>query len=93
MRISPLEAVKITTPFILWLAEEDYVLPESIRAQINALTRKVTMSDEELAKALNKAMPRELPWSDSNVPLHDVAEFVKDLRDRYEERGKYEVKP
>lgn len=57
-------------------------LPESERARIHALTRKVTMSDEELRRLYEQdCIARGIR------PNHEAFDFACDLRDRYEERG------
>ena len=66
-----------------WL-EHGGTLPEPERARIHALTRKVTMSDESLIPLARKAYH---PDGESA----DVHSALKDLRDQYEERGKYAV--
>jgi hypothetical protein len=64
------------------------LLPEPLRARLHALTRKVTMSDEDLNSIVNN----EFIQSDWNtMPRITATEILYDLRDRYEERGKYEV--
>ena len=58
----------------------DQELTEPARARIHALTRKLTMSDEDL-----KNMALDFgPWYEA-----DIIGALQDLRDRYEERGKY----
>ena len=60
-------------------------LPEPERARIHALTRKITVSDEDLIPLARNAYH---PDGESA----DVYSALQDLRDRYEERGKYAPK-
>ena len=75
---------------VQWVKENG---PETARARIHALTRKVTMSDEDLKASIGR-LHRE-----KSVPIDDLTSLppkpsdylgmLQDLRDRYEERGKY----
>ena len=58
-------------------------IDEARRARIHALTRKLTISDQELECQYRAA-------SFSSGPMHGpIWDMLQDLRDRYEERGKY----
>jgi hypothetical protein len=64
-------------------------------AMIHALTRKVTISDEELSGIYGKLADTILAAGSTNwFQLRKLlSPTLFDLRDRYEERGKYAPKP
>ncbi len=64
---------------------EGGIIEESDRARIHALTRKVTMSDDDLENHWHQHFRGIKQESESAVRM---AAALKDLRDRYEERGK-----
>lgn len=65
--------------------------PETARARINALTRKTTMSDEDIQTTALKIYDE---WADdADVDTAALRHALLDLRDRYEERGKYAISP
>jgi len=65
------------TELVEWIKQGT---PDAARARIHALTRKFTMSDEDLYR-----LEQECFQLDGEIELH----ALRDLRDRYEERGKY----
>lgn len=71
-------------------------ISEGLRARVHALTRKVTMSDDDLATVEAEAYAEQDRRARSGVADLSELRFTKmalqDLRDRYEERGEYEVK-
>lgn len=72
-----------------WLKMGHFDLPDYLqeardraRRSIAGATRKVTMTDEELAELYEQYKNGADKWPSS-------LSFLQDLRDRYEERGKY----
>jgi hypothetical protein len=66
---------------IIETLEKGGQIPEDARARLHALTRKVRMTDEDIDKWLVAE-----DWK--SVDSEGVA-ALRDLRDRYEELGKY----
>jgi len=60
--------------------------PDAARARIHALTRKVSLSDQEIENLVNHI-------ATTCYPRMGLREQLFDLRDRYEERGKYAPPP
>jgi hypothetical protein len=75
--------------YVIGLAERPKHLTEPERARLHAATRKVRMTDKDLVSLLEAAMPTHHPADTLLVSVAEVSRFVRDLRDRYEEIGKY----
>lgn len=79
--------------FVCEWIENGHDIEPALRARLHAATRKVRMTDEDL-KAMIGLLHRN-----RSVPLDDVVsmpprpsdylELLRDLRDRYEDIGKY----
>jgi hypothetical protein len=68
-------------------------LPEPERARIHALTRKITMSDEEIGAILHEVLNHchidTRVFGNCGETVGAIHQALMDLRDRYEERGKH----
>ena len=99
-----LETGRKSAELLIWHIEAGLIC-EPERARIHALTRKVTVTDEEI---LNIRRGIESDWSDGATlidleadtaararvgkgPRRNWFDAMCDLRDRYEERGKYAI--
>lgn len=77
-----------------WLEVYGDQIPEPERARIHALTRKVTLSDADLQDFWQTGVLDALgPEMNLDALNQKAVQLLRDLRDRYEERGKFSVLP